>query len=307
MSLLWIPAVLVALALAISGSRQTLRASQAIATKLGMSPFLIGMTVVSFGTDLPEIANSITASATDHGDINVGDSIGSVVTQMTLVLAILCLIAPVSRDRRQVGTAGFVTVVSILVGAMLLSDGHLGRFDGLTLISFWLIGTLAVQRLGHIESAEQNELFAQGNLVLARDLAVGLAAVAGGSVVVVLGFTELSNWLGVPEYASSFLILSLGTSLPELFIDSTALRRGHSSLAMGDIIGSSFVDATVSLGIGPALFPVAISSSAARGSVLAAAIIAATTVFILSRKVHDRRSAVVLVGLYVVAYGVIIV
>jgi len=307
MAFLWIPAVIAALGLAILGSRQTLQAAQALATRLGMSPFLIGMTVVSFGTDLPEIANSITASATGHGDINVGDSIGSVVTQMTLVLAILCLIAPVARERRQVGVAGLVTVLSILVGAMLLTDGRLSRTDGFTLLAFWLVGTLAIQRLGHIETAKQHELFTRGTMSLVRDLFVGIAAVAGGSVVVVLGFTELADWLGVPEYASSFLILSLGTSLPELFIDGTALRRGDAQLAMGDIVGSSFVDATVSLGIGPALFPVAISSSAAGGSLLAAAIVGATILFLLTREVHDRRSAIPLVALYVVAYGVIVV
>lgn len=307
MVILWIPAVLAALALALLGSRQTLRAAQALAVRLGMSPFLIGMTVVAFGTDLPEMANSITASATDHGDINVGDSIGSVVTQMTLVLAILCLIRPIPRDRRQIASAGLVTVLAILVGAMLLSDGHLGRYDGLTLLAFWLVGTLGVQRVGHVDVPQQHELFASGLFALLRDLFVGLAAVAGGSVVVVLGFTELADLFGVPEYASSFLVLSLGTSLPELFIDSTALRQGDSQLAMGDIVGSSFVDATVSLGIGPALFPVAVSSSAAIGSVLTAAIIGATVLFLLSRKIHDRRSAVVLFALYVVAYGVIVV
>jgi cation:H+ antiporter len=304
---LWIPAILAALALALLGSRQTLQAAQELAAQLGMSPFLIGMTVVAFGTDLPEIANSITASATDHGDINVGDSIGSVVTQMTLVLGILCLVSTIPRNFRQVGTAGFVTVLSILIGAMLLSDGYISRYDGLTLIGFWLVGTIAVQRVGHVDVPQQSELFSRGTITLLRDLLVGLSAVAGGSVVIVLGFTELADLLGVPEYASSFLILSLGTSLPELFIDSTALRRGDSQLAMGDVVGSSFVDATVSLGIGPALFPVAISSSAAVGSLLAAAIIGATTLFLLSRKVHDRRSAIVLFALYVVAYGVIVV
>lgn len=307
MAILWIPAVLAALAVALLGSRQTLRAAQALAKRLGLSPFVIGMTVVAFGTDLPEIANSIIASGTGHGDINVGDSIGSVMTQMTLVLAILCLVRPIPRDRRHIASAGLVTVLSILVGAMLLSDGHLARFDGFTLLAFWLVGTLAVQRVGHVEVQTQDELFTRGLFALLRDLFVGLAAVAGGSVVVVLGFTELADFFGVPEYASSFLILSIGTSLPELFIDSAALREGESQLAMGDIVGSSFVDATISLGIGPALFPVAVSSSAAIGSLVTAAIVGAAILLLLARKVHDRRSAIVLFALYAVAYSVIVV
>lgn len=297
----------VGLALALFGSHQTLNAAQSLARKLGMSPFLIGMTVVAFGTDLPEMANSITASATDHGDINVGDSIGSVVTQITLVLGILCFLGVVKTDRRMVAVAGFVTVIAVLVGAMLLDDGELSRFDGLTLLAFWLVGTLAVQQGAHIEAPEQHQLFATGTLSLFRDLVVGLAAVALGSVIVVLGFTEVAEALKVPEYATSFLVLSLGTSLPELFIDGSAIRRGNSGLALGDIVGSSFVDATISLGIGPTLFPVAISGSAANGSLLAAAIVAAAIIFLLARKRHDRRSGAVLILLYVAAYLVVIV
>jgi cation:H+ antiporter len=306
MILLWIPALVVGIVFAVLGSRRTLVAARALAVRLGMSPFMIGMTVVAFGTDLPEIANSIIASATDHGDLNVGDSIGSVVTQLTLVLGILCFIGTIRSERRLVGIAGSVTVVAVLLGAMLLDDGFLSRSDGLILLAFWLVGTLAVQRVGHVELPRQDELFGRGSLSIIRDLVVGLSAVAAGAVVVVLAFSALADSLGVPEYATSFLVLSIGTSLPELFIDGSAIRKGDTGLAMGDIVGSSFVDATISLGIGPALFPVAVSSSAARGSVFAAAIVAAVIAILLLRRTHDRLTGVALFGLYVVAYLVII-
>lgn len=307
MTLLWIPALFVGLGIALLGSRQTLDAATALAAKLGMSPFIIGMTVVAFGTDLPEIANSITASATDHGDINVGDSIGSVVTQITLVLAILCFLGTIRVEKRVVAVAGLVTVVAVLVGALLLDDGQLSRSDGLVLLSFWLVGTLAVQRVAHVVTAKQRELFGRSVFALLRDLIVGLGAVALGAVLVVLGFTELADQFGVPEYASSFLILSLGTSLPELFIDGRAIRQGDSQLALGDIVGSSFVDATISLGIGPTLFPVAVSSSAAAGSLIAAGVVAIAIAFLLFRSDHDRRSGVALLVLYAFSYAVIVV
>lgn len=305
MVLLWIVPIVGGLALALLGSRQTLDAAQTLASKLGMSPFLVGMTVVAFGTDLPEIANSITASASGHGDINVGDSIGSTVTQLTLVLGLLCFLGPVVASRKLVATAGFVTVLAVLVGAMLLDDGRLDRFDGLTLLAFWVVGTLATQRVAHIAVPAQRQLFGRGAFSLFRDLLVGLSAVALGSVAVVLGFTELAEAFGVPEYATSFLVLSLGTSLPELMIDGAAIRQGQSQLALGDIVGSSFVDATVSLGIGPALFPIAVSANASTGSLIAAAIVAATIGFLLLRETHDKRSGVVLIGLYLTSYVIL--
>lgn len=141
---------------------------------------------------------------------------------------------------------------------------------------------------------------------LLRDLTVGLGAVAIGAVLVVLGFTELAAWFGVPEYASSFLVLSLGTSLPELFIDGRAIRKGDTQLALGDIVGSSFVDATVSLGIGPTLFPVAVSASTVTGSLIAAVVVGLAIALLVLRTEHDRKSGFFLLALYAVSYAVLI-
>lgn len=177
---IWIAAVVGGLVLTIFSSHQTLDSARTVARHLGLSPFIIGMTIMAIGTDLPEIANSIAASATDHGDINVGDSIGSVVTQITLVLGILCFVHEIRAERRFIAVAGLVTVIAVLIGAMLLGDDHLSRTDGGILIAFWVVGTVAVQRGSHIESTRQESLFTRGVLVSIRDLLVGLAGVALG-------------------------------------------------------------------------------------------------------------------------------
>ncbi len=302
----WGLAVIGGLALTIFSSQKTLDSAQTVALRLGLSPFIIGMTVVAIGTDLPEIANSITASYTGHGDINVGDSIGSVVTQITLVLGILCFVTTIKAERRFVGAAGSATLFALLVGAVLLDDDNLSRTDGLILISCWVLGTIAVQKSGHVVAARQERLFDRGLWISARGLAVGLGGVAVGATIAVRGFTEIASTLDVPEYAISFLVLSLGTSLPELVLDAKALRRGETSLAMGDIVGSSFVDATLSLGIGPALFPTVVSSSAQRGSLIAFGVVAAAVYLLISRESHGRLSGLVLIGLYGVGYAVIL-
>ena len=302
----WTLLLLAGLGVTILSSHQTLESARAVAHKMNLSPFVIGMTVVAVGTDLPEIANSITASATGHGDINVGDSIGSVVTQITLVLALLCAMRPIRADRTFVAVSGLITVLAVLIGAALMSDQAISRTDGLVLLSFWLVGTIAVQRTGHIVTQHQPRLFARRTLRDVRQLVVGLGGVALGAIAAVRAFTELAEAFDVPEYTTSFLVLSLGTSLPELAIDGYAIRKGESSLALGDIIGSSFVDATLSLGIGPTLFPIAVSPQAATGSLVATAVVAMTILFLLARPEHDRRSTVVLLVLCAGAYSVLI-
>jgi len=94
MILFWILAAVAGLSLAVWSSGRTLDSAVSLARRLGLSPFIIGMTIIAIGGDLPEIANSITASAQGHGDLNVGDSIGSVVTQLTLVAGLLCFLLP---------------------------------------------------------------------------------------------------------------------------------------------------------------------------------------------------------------------
>lgn len=307
MIVFWIVAAVGGLGLAVWSSGRTLDSATALARRLGLSPFIIGMTIVAIGTDLPEIANSITASAGDHGDLNVGDSIGSVVTQLTLVAGLLCFLTPIKVERRPVAIAGWVTVLAVLLGAGLLSDDRLSRTDGLILIGFWALGTWIVQHGGHVVTHEQTQMFKRNAFVEIRDLVVGLSGVAIGAILLVQGFIHIAESLGVPEYATSFLVLSLGTSMPELVIDGRAIRRGQAGLAMGDIVGSSFVDATISLGIGPALFPTVVNSDAKVGSLIAAAVVLLAVAFLAYRPIHDRRSGVVLIALYASSYTLLLI
>lgn len=307
MIILWFLVIIAGLGITLMSSSRTLDAAVTLSHHLGLSPVIIGLTVVAIGTDLPEIANSITASASGHGDINVGDSIGSVVTQITLILGLLCFIRPFRTARRPIAVAGAVTVASLLLGAFLMDDAYLSHRDGLMLLGAWIIGTGLVHTFGHLVVEHQETLFMHGVLKSVLHLVLGLGGVAVGAVMVVQGFIDVADSLGVPEYATSFLVLSLGTSIPELFVDGGALRKGQTSLAMGAIVGSSFIDATVSLGIGPALFPVAVSASATAGSVIAAAAVAAAIGLLLVRRVHGRSSGVVLLALYASTYSVLLV
>ena len=124
-----------------------------------------------------------------------------------------------------------------------------------------------------------------------------------GAGAAVAAFVQLAELLGVHEYVLSFFVSSIGTSLPELVVDVTALRAGPKDLALGDVLGSSFVDATLSIGIGPALFPAEVTAELAvlgAGMALVAIVLMALTLSV--RETHDWVGGTALILVYVGRY-----
>lgn len=111
-----------------------------IASALGASPFMIGLTLVSLGTDLPEVANSVIASTAGHGDINIGDSIGSILAQITLVLGLLpFLVGAFKVKRREVGLVGACEVLALILAVSMAEKGYITRINALLLVASWAI------------------------------------------------------------------------------------------------------------------------------------------------------------------------
>ncbi len=312
MTAVWLVGVAVGLSIAIIASRHALDAASDVGRMLGLSPFVLGMTVVAIGTDLPEMANSLVSSATGHGDLNVGDSIGSVVTQSTLVLGILAMSGRLRTSQRFVVTAGSLTVLALLIGAMVIGDGMFSRTDSLLLIATWLVGTFIIQRPTPQERLEKQS---RTEVAPARDdlrrqiyRTIGfLLLVGAGASLAVESFTRAAEAFGVPEYLLSFFVLAAGTSLPELVVDARALRRGEGELALGDLLGSSFVDATLSPAIGPLLFPTVLSDGLMRGSLLAAAVMAVVTALLLRDAPPRWPTGLALIMLYLALFPALIV
>jgi cation:H+ antiporter len=294
----WIAGVVGGLAVAVVASRYALGAATDLARIAGLSPFLIGVTVVGVGTDLPEIANSISASATGHGDINVGDSIGSVVTQSTLVLGLLCFLGTLKGDSRVVVMTGSFIVATLAIGTALVADDNLTRSDGIVLIICWGLGMLVIGRqsmVGGVPTVTDPGVARRVAVVVFSLLLVG-----GGAFVAVQSFSRTAEEFGLPEYLTSFFVLSLGTSLPELIVAGGALRRGATSLALGDILGSTFTDATLSLGIGPTLFPIELDDSAVRGGITATVVLAVVVAILARQDTHAKYTGAALLFLYAV-------
>jgi cation:H+ antiporter len=305
---LWIAVMVTGFIVAVYASRWAVGHIAEFAASTRIPPFLIGITLVSIGTDLPEIATSIVASITGHGDIIVGDSIGSATVQSTLILGLLPIVAgafPIARGR--IARVGAATIGAMLLGALLMMDGELSRFDAVVLVSSWVLGTFLIWRVLPEDARPYVEIRGERHFKHLLLASIGLILVGLGATTAIEAVTNLAELLEAPEYLIAFLLASLGTSLPELVVDITAVRRGQYDLAVGDALGSSFVDSTLSLAAGPLFVPIAVTSTiAVRGSIAAAVAIGLVIMILMPRRIHDWKTGSALILVFVAVYALLL-
>jgi len=283
--------------------------SAILAAALGVSPLVIGVALVSIGTDIAEIFNSIISCALGHGDIDVGDSVGSDLTQLTLVFGLLPLISGVFyTHRKDIIILGACEVLSLVLIFTVVEKGYFTRLDAILMIGclgiyIWLIYNAnkesILQRVERIEKikAPRSKKY---HLLIA---AAAFGGVTISSFMIVESVIVISTFLNVHEYIISFFIVSVGTSLPELAVDINALRLKHHEIALGDIIGSCIVDSTLSIGIGQALFPQTVTASLAVPTVLYTLVASFIVITIVAvRKKVDRKAGIVFIMLYLLSY-----
>lgn len=297
------------LAVALVASDRAVAYTRSLAAALGAPPFIVGVALVSIGTDLPELANSVAAHVQGEADVNVGDSVGSTLTQYTFVLGLFPLvIARIAIDRREVSLVTALTVLGLGLTTLFVADGHLGRLDGVLLIVAWALFTLVVVRALPSSSHDTPpEVRYTRPRTQVGVILLTLAFVAFGATVAVRSLVRLAELAGVPEFALAFFGASLGTSAPEIMVDLTALMRGAPQIALGDAMGSSLVDSTLSIGLGPAVVPGDVTRHlAVTGTVYSAVAVAIVGGILVARRRHDRISMPVLLALYALAYVVLI-
>jgi cation:H+ antiporter len=291
-------------------SSKTVDCSVILAKALKVSPLIIGMVLVSIGTDLPEIANSLISSYLGHGDINVGDTFGSPLAQITLVFALIVILGgSINVKRRDILHLGLGTLLATLLAFILVNDGYISRIDAVVLLIGFMVLLIAICRfnpgglcLFNIKNFKVESL----DVFLFVKLALSIIGVIIGSALVVNSIIALSQSMDLPEFIVSFFVLGLGTSLPEFMVDLAAIRRGQFGLALGDIFGSNMVDLTLALGIGPLFFPNILTPGLVNTSGLYLLIASAIVVgLLLWRKKLDKRAAIILLLIYLASYLII--
>jgi len=282
--------------------------SVTIALEFGVPPLMIGLLLVSLGTDLPEIVNSILSSALGHGDINIGDSLGSVLAQMSLVLGLFPFLAGTFKVKmKEVGIIGACEVLALMLVVSMGEKGNISRINGLFLVASWPILMLLIR------SATARNLTGKEERVVPRTdqrhlhhfwiAALGFVGIAIGSLIVIESVIMLSAVFHISEYLISFFVVAIGTSLPELVVDVTAIRKKQYELAIGNTMGSSIIDACFSIGIGPLIFPVEVTGKLVMVTGLYAIFVSTVVILALAlREKVDKVTGAFFIFLYLLSY-----
>ena len=250
--------LLVGVALLVFSSNKTVELASGLAKELGISPFLVGVLVLAAGTSLPEIANSITSSYAGHGDINVGNALGSCLSQITLILGIIAIVGgkAITGSRKDIMLLGGCALLAGVLAVLTVEKGYIDRMDAIFLIGSYFMLLFITQKysvkdyvMTHLPRIDKEAM------VHALMLLIAMGGVLVGSWMIVDSVIILSAHMDVPEYLLSFFLVAIGTSLPELTVGLSAIRRERFELVIGNIFGSNIADATISIASGPLLFP----------------------------------------------------
>ena len=251
-----------------------LRGAVTTADRLKVPPLLIGLTVIAFGTSIPELTVSLNAARSGNPDIAVGNVVGSNIANILLVLGAMAVFRSFTVDAGTLNRDGRVMLgVSVLMVLMAL-NGVITQWMGFGLLAILAGFTFLLYRRARQEAdvdetaASVDENLLEGSLFLALVILIaGLAGVLWGSDLMVKGAVGLAKQAGISQAVIALSIVAIGTSLPELFISLFASLRGHASLAIGNIIGSNISNILLILGVVASTGPLNVSAEIANRDV----------------------------------------
>ncbi len=262
---------LVGLVLLIKGGDWFVDGATGIAHRFHVPELLIGATVVSIGTTLPEVMVSATSAVSGHGEIAYGNAIGSIICNTALIAAILIAVRPEKVDGKTFRTPViffFCAAALYLIAAYVF--GNFSRVVGALLLALFVVYMVVIIcqaknmpktiTTATREKEEQQEEFPPmwKDILL---LVVGAALIAVGANLLVDNGTKIAQWLGVPESVIALTFVALGTSLPELVTAITSLVKGHGALSLGNVVGANLFNLVLVSGVSTVLSPFTVPQS----------------------------------------------
>lgn len=248
-----------------------------MALRLGITPLIVGLTVVAFGTSAPELVVSLAAVITDSDDISVGNIIGSNIANLALILGLSAMIRPIVVHTDIIKREYPVMLATSVLLAGLMFDGTLGRVDGLILLACMVgyLGVMANRARTEISSAKEDaeslevleeiEDIDPAKSTTAKDLAkvvFGIIGLTIGAKLMVDSAVVIATSFGVPQLVIGITIVAIGTSLPELATSVVAAYRNESDISVGNVIGSNIFNILSVLGIVAAISPITVGGDA---------------------------------------------
>ena len=250
---------IVGLACLIKGGDWFVDGATGIARRFRLPELLIGATVVSIGTTLPEVMVSTTSALSGHGEIAYGNAIGSVICNTALIAALTIAVRPGKVDKAALKTpVAFFFIAAVFYAGIAYTAGYFSRVIGFVLLAMFVVYMVMTvrQMKGQPDVSEPDEEVKE--LPLWQELAllvVGAALIAVGADLLVDNGTLIAQALGVPESVIALTFVALGTSLPELVTAITSLVKGHSALSLGNVIGANLFNLVLVSGASIALSP----------------------------------------------------
>ena len=262
---MWVPILLFAagLVLLIKGGDWFVDGAVGVAHRFHLPELLIGATVVSIGTTLPEVMVSAQSAVLGHGEIAYGNAIGSIICNTALIAALTVAIRPGKVSRKALGTPVlFFFLAAVIYVGIAIFFGEFSRISGIVLLTLFVIYMIITVRQA-IKSPDDDAPSAEDkpdgpfwkSILL---LVIGAVLIAVGARLLVDNGTKIAEAFGVPESVIALTFVALGTSLPELVTAITSLVKGHSALSLGNIIGANLFNLVLVSGLSTTLSPFAL-------------------------------------------------
>jgi cation:H+ antiporter len=304
--LLALISILGGLVLLALGAEGLVRGSSSIALRMGVTPLVIGLTVVAFGTGSPEMIVSLEAALGGNSDLALGNIVGSNICNIALILGVAALARPLHvRSALLQREVPVMVAVTLLLG-VLLYDGNVGRVEGAVLTVGAVVYTVATYRAARRDrdtevAAEFAQELPAPEPSTARSAALVIAGFVGlliGANVLVHGAVVIAQAMGMSQVVIGLTVIAIGTSLPELATSVVAALRNDADVAFGNVLGSNILNILLILGVVAMLQP--ISTAALRPLDLAVLIGSAVAIYPLlwRGRILNRWEGALLLGGY---------
>jgi len=294
--------ILIGLVMLFYGGDYLVTGSIRLATRFKISPFVIGATVIGFGTSAPELAVSVLASLQGSGELALGNVIGSNIANVGLVLGLTSLLIPLTiSEQRFKSEAPILLGVSLLI-LYLAWDYRLSRLEGgfmVVLLVVYLWTAFGKKEVSEIELEEGGYDWLPTPLLII----FGLILLVAGAEVMVKGATGIAREMGISEWFIGVSIVAVGTSLPEIVSALIAAKRGHGEMAIGNVFGSNIFNILLVLGVASSIQPLEIEEAIHPDLIFTTAFICLFLVLIRLRHNLSRLDGVLLLLGYATYIG----
>ena len=295
----------IALGVLIWGADLLIGQSERIALKFNIPEFIIGATLIALGTSLPEMGASIAASFYDKPEIAISNVIGSNILNITLILATVFLIAGnINPNRDFFAKDSTWALLPVLVFILMIIDGVISRFDAsllLLLMGAYLLFLLQDAKDIPKEDLEELDKSPCSWIKTIPILIGGLILLIVGAHFTVESASDIAKSFGISDWVIGIIMVSLGTSLPELTVSISAAIKGKVDMAIGNIIGSNMANTTIVLGAAALVKPMSLNSAAYLFDIATLLIATLILVFITANRLYSKSAGIgliIILGLF---------